>query len=70
MKWLEPESALERIKHPVERRLLRSVRVADVVRRLARRSRSHQPVEVMLEAGGYVVVSRLLGWRTSVPRTM
>jgi hypothetical protein len=34
VKWLTPEDALERIKHPAERRLLRSVRVGRVVRRL------------------------------------
>ena len=32
VKWLTPEDALERITHPAERRLLRSVRVGRVVR--------------------------------------
>ena len=36
VKWLTPESALERIKHPEERRLLRSVQVAEVARHLSR----------------------------------
>lgn len=36
VEWLTPEGALDRIKHPAERRLLRSVRVSEVVRHLAR----------------------------------
>jgi 8-oxo-dGTP pyrophosphatase MutT (NUDIX family) len=36
VKWLTPKDALERLKHPAERRLLRSVQVARVVRHLPR----------------------------------
>jgi 8-oxo-dGTP pyrophosphatase MutT (NUDIX family) len=34
VKWLTPEDALGRIEHPAERRLLRSVRMAEVARHL------------------------------------
>jgi hypothetical protein len=36
VKWLTHKDALDRIKHPAERRLLRSVRVAQVARHFTR----------------------------------
>lgn len=37
VRWLTHADALDHVKHPVERRLLRSVRVEQVARHLARR---------------------------------
>jgi 8-oxo-dGTP diphosphatase len=36
VKWLTPKDALDRLKHPAERRLLRAVRMAQVARHLPR----------------------------------